>query len=165
MRSWPLCVLLLGCASSPENEPSIATVEVPAPTATENRNREALLALKDTASAETAPASSGAAASSSAMPSATTPVNAQNLAAARLLFQQGTEAFEKGDYPAARAAFEAAYSAAPNAKILFNIGQTALKQGERAVACSMFQKYILESKPALAPQRIAELKKDCPRLR
>jgi hypothetical protein len=62
--------------------------------------------------------------------------------AARARFQEGVDAFDKGNYEAARAAFTQAYALKQHPAVLLNLAQSSLKSGHYLEASKMFQKYL-----------------------
>jgi hypothetical protein len=62
--------------------------------------------------------------------------------AARARFQEGVDAFDKGNYEAARAAFTQAYALKQHPAVLLNLAQSSLKSGHYLEAAKMFQKYL-----------------------
>lgn len=64
--------------------------------------------------------------------------------AARARFQEGVEAFDKGNYEAARAAFKQAYALKQHPAVLLNLAQSSLKSGHFLEAAKMFQQYVVD---------------------
>jgi len=62
--------------------------------------------------------------------------------AARARFQEGVDAFDKGNYEAARAAFTQAYALKQHPAVLLNLAQSSLKSGHYLEASKLFQKYL-----------------------
>jgi hypothetical protein len=62
--------------------------------------------------------------------------------AARARFQEGVDAFDKGNFEAARAAFTQAYALKQHPAVLLNLAQSSLKSGHYLEASKMFQKYL-----------------------
>jgi len=62
--------------------------------------------------------------------------------AARARFQEGVDAFDKGNYEAARAAFKQAYALRQHPAVLLNLAQSSLKSGHYLEAAKMFQQYL-----------------------
>lgn len=62
--------------------------------------------------------------------------------AARARFQEGVDAFDKGNYEAARAAFKQAYALKQHPAVLLNLAQSSLKSGHYLEASKMFQTYL-----------------------
>jgi tetratricopeptide (TPR) repeat protein len=62
--------------------------------------------------------------------------------AARARFQEGVDAFDKGNYEAARAAFTQAYALKQHPAVLLNLAQSSLKSGHYLEATKQFQKYL-----------------------
>lgn len=66
-------------------------------------------------------------------------------------FDSGADFFNKGNYGAARAEFDAAYNLSKFPALLFNLGKTAEKQGQIGDSIRYFEQY-LESNPADAAE-------------
>jgi len=64
--------------------------------------------------------------------------------AARARFQEGVDAFDKGNYEAARAAFTQAYALRQHPAVLLNLAQSCLKSGHYLEAAKDFQKYLAD---------------------
>jgi len=62
--------------------------------------------------------------------------------AARARFQEGVDAFDKGNYEAARAAFKQAYALRQHPAVLLNLAQSSLKSGHYLEAAKFFQQYL-----------------------
>ncbi len=62
--------------------------------------------------------------------------------AARARFQEGVDAFDHGNYEAARAAFKQAYALKQHPAVLLNLAQSSLKSGHYLEASKMFQQYV-----------------------
>jgi hypothetical protein len=62
--------------------------------------------------------------------------------AARARFQEGVDAFDKGNYEAARAAFKQAYALKQHPAVLLNLAQSSLKSGHYLEAAKFFQQYL-----------------------
>ena len=58
--------------------------------------------------------------------------------AARARFQEGVEAFDKGNYEAARASFKQAYALRQHPAVLLNLAQSCLKSGHYLEAAKCF---------------------------
>lgn len=84
---------------------------------------------------------------------------------ARQAFQRGVQAFEDGRHADARRAFEEAYAAVPNHRVLYNLGQVLLIEGRTAQGCETLQRYLDESDPATRARHLPQLLKACPALR
>jgi hypothetical protein len=61
---------------------------------------------------------------------------------ARSHFTRGVELFKEGDFRAALIEFQRAYEAAPNYKVLYNLGQTSLELQDYAGALKAFRGYL-----------------------
>ena len=60
-------------------------------------------------------------------------------------FQRGVALFNEADYAGALAEFKKAYELAPNAAVLYNIGQTHFQLRAYAAALPVFERYLAES--------------------
>jgi len=69
-------------------------------------------------------------------------------AAAR--FEEGTKAFEAGDFRRAAEAFEAANRTAPNSDTLWNAARAWQRAGEAARAATLYSRYLRDAPPAAA---------------
>lgn len=78
--------------------------------------------------------------------------------AARARFQEGVEAFDKGQYENARAAFLQAYALRKHPAVLLNLAQSSLKSGHAIESLKYFQQYLRES-ANLTPQQKADAEK------
>src|SRR6476619_3947094 len=67
-------------------------------------------------------------------------------------FQRGVTMYNEADYRAALVEFRRAYETAPNAAVLYNIGQTYYQLQNYAAALSTLERYLAESGPT-APHR------------
>ena len=67
-------------------------------------------------------------------------------------FQRGVTLYNEADYRAALVEFRRAYEIAPNAAVLYNIGQTYYQLQNYAAALSTLDRYLTES-GAIAPHR------------
>jgi hypothetical protein len=64
--------------------------------------------------------------------------------AARARFQEGVEAFDKGNFEAARASFKQAYALKQHPAVLLNLAQSSLKSGHFLESAKMFQQYLAD---------------------
>src|SRR5579885_1111919 len=62
--------------------------------------------------------------------------------AARARFPEGVDAFDKGNYEAARASFKQAYALKQHPAVLLNLAQSSLKSGHYLEAAKFFQQYL-----------------------
>lgn len=62
--------------------------------------------------------------------------------AARARFQEGVEAFDKGNFEAARASFKQAYALKQHPAVLLNLAQSSLKSGHYLESAKLFQQYL-----------------------
>jgi hypothetical protein len=67
-----------------------------------------------------------------------------NMDEGRKHFQSGVQFYKEGDFRAALIEFKRAYEAAPNYKVLYNLGQTNLELQDYAQALTSFQKYLTD---------------------
>jgi len=70
------------------------------------------------------------------------PPSAETIKDAGRHFQRGVALFNEADYPGALAEFKRAYEIAPNAAVLWNIGQTYFQLRSYALALTTFEKYL-----------------------
>jgi tetratricopeptide (TPR) repeat protein len=79
----------------------------------------------------------------------------------RELFEKAQASYDRGEYPQAEEQFLAAYQIKPAPSLLFNAAVAREKQGNRAGAAELFQRYLTESPDARdraeVQQRIAAL--------
>jgi hypothetical protein len=73
-----------------------------------------------------------------------------NFHEAGLRFQRGVSLYNEADYHAALVEFKRAYLLAPNAAVLYNIGETQYQLQDYASALTTFQRYLAESGPTAA---------------
>src|ERR1700679_4128277 len=69
-------------------------------------------------------------------------VHADGTEDARSHFTHGVELFKEADFRAALIEFQRAYDAAPNYKVLYNLGQTSLELQDYAGALKAFRGYL-----------------------
>lgn len=62
-------------------------------------------------------------------------------------FQRGVALYNEADYAGALAEFRRAYEIAPNAAVLYNIGQTQFQLRSYAAALGSFERYVAEAGP------------------
>jgi PEGA domain len=62
-------------------------------------------------------------------------------------FQRGVALYGEADYHAALVEFKRAYALAPNAAVLYNVGETAYQLQDYAGALTTFKRYLVESSP------------------
>ena len=92
-----------------------------------------------------------------------TPTQAQ-LDEARGHFTRGVKFYKDADYRSALVEFQEAYRVAPNARILFNIGQTYDELQDFAGAVKAFRDYLAGAGTSITKARRAEVEKDLKRL-
>jgi len=73
--------------------------------------------------------------------------------AARARFQEGVDAYDKGNYEAARASFLQAYALRKHPAVLLNLAQSSLRSGHHFEALKYFQQYLRESQSITPAQR------------
>src|SRR5882672_7907467 len=73
--------------------------------------------------------------------------------AARARFQEGVQAYDKGQYEQARLAFTQAYALRKHPAVLLNLAQSDLKSGHTMEAIKYFQQYLREATQATPAQR------------
>ena len=73
--------------------------------------------------------------------------------AARARFQEGVDAFDKGQYENARAAFLQAYALRKHPAVLLNLAQSSLKSGHAIESLKYFQQYLRDSTNPTAQQK------------
>lgn len=93
----------------------------------------------------------------------TEPTPAQ-LGEARGHFNRGVKFYKDADYRSALVEFQEAYRIAPNARILFNIGQTYDELQDFAGAVKAFRDYLAGAGASINKARRAEVEKDLRRL-
>lgn len=71
-------------------------------------------------------------------------------------FNRGVSLYNEADYRAALVEFRRAYEIAPNALVLYNIGQTYYQLQNYAAALTTLQKYLAESGPAAQHRKEVE---------
>jgi hypothetical protein len=71
-------------------------------------------------------------------------------------FQRGVSLYNEADYRAALVEFKRAYQIAPNAAVLYNIGQTYFQLQNYAAALNTLDRYLTESGAAAAHRREVE---------
>ncbi len=77
---------------------------------------------------------------------------------ARARFQEGVDAFDKGQYENARLSFMEAYALKKHPAVLMNLAQSCLRAGHPGEAARFFQQYLREATQA-APAQRAEAEK------
>lgn len=78
-----------------------------------------------------------------------------NRAEAAARFEEGTKAFEAGDFRRAADAFEAAYRLAPNTDALWNAARAWHRAGEVARAATLYSRYLRAAPPDAADRGTA----------
>jgi len=71
-------------------------------------------------------------------------------------FRRGVALYNEADYRGALVEFRRAYETAPNATVLYNIGQTQYQLQNYAAALTMFERYLTESSSASPHRREVE---------
>ena len=88
-----------------------------------------------------------------------------SVAEGRARFQRGVTLFREGDFRAALIEFNRAYEAAPNYRILYNIGQTRMELQDYPCALKSLERYVSEAGGGLPPERRTEVEADIARVR
>ena len=83
---------------------------------------------------------------------------------ARSHFARGVELFKEGDFRAALIEFQRAYDAAPNYKVLYNLGQTSLELQDYAGALKAFKGYLDGGGREIPAARRTQVEADLKRL-
>lgn len=78
---------------------------------------------------------------------------ADDVATARVRFQEGVALYDKGQYDKARAAFLQAWALKKHPAVLLNLAQSCLKSNHPAEAAHAFQRYLREAPDVTAAQR------------
>lgn len=73
--------------------------------------------------------------------------------AARARFKEGVDAYDKGQFEAARLSFQQAYAIKKHPAVLLNLAQSSLKSGHALDAAQFFKQYIKEVPTATTQQR------------
>jgi hypothetical protein len=84
-----------------------------------------------------------------------------NIDRAKLAFREGATAYAQGDYVKARKYFEEAHNLDPHDMLLFNIAQSAEKQGDHQYACQRYRQWRSTANGSTSPNRIPALE-TCP---
>ena len=87
----------------------------------------------------------------------------QDKAQAKVLLGQGTKLYEQGDIAGALEKFQAAYSAFPSPKLMFNIGQADRDLHRHLEALEAFEKFLADA-PDASPDMIADARKSISQL-
>jgi len=82
----------------------------------------------------------------------------------RVHFQRGVQFYKEGDFRAALIEFKRAYDAAPNYKVLYNLGQTSLELQDYASALVAFRKYLDEGGKDVPAARRAQVEGELKKL-
>jgi len=83
---------------------------------------------------------------------------------ARAHFTRGVDLFREGDFRAAMIEFQRAYDAAPNYKVLYNLGQTSLELQDYAGALKAFSGYLEQGGKDVPAARRAQVETDLHKL-
>lgn len=97
-------------------------------------------------------------------PSASSPPPPAQLDEARGHFNRGVRFYKDADYRSALVEFQEAYRVAPNARLLFNIGQTYDELQDFAGAVKAFRDYLGGAGSSITQARRTEVEKDLLRL-
>jgi hypothetical protein len=84
---------------------------------------------------------------------------------ARVHLKRATELYEAGEFKLALTEFERAYFAAPNYRILYNIGQMNLQLNNYAAALAAFEKYLTDGGEDIESDRRTSVLASLPTLR
>jgi hypothetical protein len=90
--------------------------------------------------------------------------HAENTDEAKSHFQRAVELFHEADFRAALIEFQRAYDAAPNYKVLYNLGQTSLELQDYAGALKAFRGYLDGGVREIPAARRAQVEADLKRL-
>lgn len=82
----------------------------------------------------------------------------------RARFQRGVQFYKEGDFRAALIEFRRAYEAAPNYKVLYNLGQTNLELQDYAAALGAFRKYLDDGGKEVPKDRRAQVEGEIKKL-
>lgn len=83
--------------------------------------------------------------------------NADGTEDGRAHFQRGVEFYKESDFRGALIEFRRAYDAAPNYKVLYNLGQTNLELQDYASALTAFRRYLDEGGKDVPAPRVAQV--------
>jgi PEGA domain-containing protein len=83
---------------------------------------------------------------------------------ARSHFTRGVELFKEADFRAALIEFQRAYEAAPNYKVLYNLGQTSFELQDYAGALKAFRGYLDGGGKEISAARVAQVEADIRKL-
>lgn len=84
---------------------------------------------------------------------------------ARKHFQRSKELYDDGDFTGSLKELERSYSAVPNFKLLYNMGQTQIQQLDHAGALRSFRKFLLDGGSEVSEARRGEVLKEIDKLR
>ena len=93
------------------------------------------------------------------------PTAAVDLEAGRRHFDRGVEYYRDGNINAALIEFKRAYAAAPNYRVLYNLGQVSNALGDYTSAQSYFQKYLGDGGDEIDPGRRRDVEATLSKLR
>ena len=97
--------------------------------------------------------------------SSSTTDNADTNAQAKENFKKGLDLFDQGNFKEAAHSFEAAYTAHPSWKILFNIAQCAASLKQYGLALELFESYLLQGGDDIEDNRQKKVRDEIGRLR
>ncbi len=80
-------------------------------------------------------------------------------------YQRGRELYEENDFAGALAEIRRAHDLAPNYKLLYDIAQICFQMQDYACALQTFNRYLVDGKADIAPQRKAEVQADLEKLK
>jgi tetratricopeptide (TPR) repeat protein len=81
----------------------------------------------------------------------------ERIEAARTHFQKGVQLYDEGDYPAAIAEFQRAYTLQPTYRLLYNFGQVSYELQDYAGAERHFRAYLLDGGSDIPASRRSEV--------
>lgn len=90
--------------------------------------------------------------------------NADGTDDGRAHFQRGVEFYKESDFRGALIEFKRAYEAAPNYKVLYNLGQTNLELQDYAGALTAFRRYLDDGGKDVPPARVAQVESELRKL-
>jgi hypothetical protein len=92
------------------------------------------------------------------------PSSGEDVAVARSLFRQGTDAYARGDFAGARSFFSAAYDRVPKAQVLVNIAACDIKLGHVSSGCALLEQFWREGSRSQRPAILGQWGSTCPSL-
>lgn len=86
--------------------------------------------------------------------------SASDIAEARRRYELGVRFYDDGNFEAARIEFERAYASAPSYRILYNIALAYRSLNNYVDALKAFERYLVDARNEIAPERRASVEKD-----